>query len=341
MTTAEFSKRAAIVIGLALIPVLVWFLFDVILVVVGAVLIAVLLELGAEPFLWLKLPRSIALIFSGLVIIIILAGAGYLFGTGVASEMQEVLRRADQARQSIADALHRSQFGSLLLSHLQSQNVPVGEIVSRVFGVSATFLAAVVVTVFAGIYLAAQPTLYRDGLSKLAPPSWRPNANDTIDHVADGLRLWLLGQLMQMTIIGVLSGLAVWLIGLPSPFALGVIAGVTEFVPYLGPIVAAIPAILVAVTTNPSAIVWTVVAYIIIHQTEGHLVMPLIQRQMVFIPPALMLFSIVTITSLFGLPGTVFAAPITVLLFVLINKLYVRDSLGDTTPLPGEDGSDE
>ncbi len=340
MTTAEFSKRAAIVIGLALIPALIWFLFDVVLVMVGGVLIAVLLQLGAEPFLRLRLPRSIALVCSGLIIIAILGGAGYLFGAGVASEMQEVLRRADEARQSITDSLHKSQLGSLLLSHMKSNNVPVTEIISRVFGVSATFIAAVVVTVFAGIYLTAQPALYRDGLSKLAPPSWRANANETIDLVADGLRLWLLGQLIQMTIIGVLSGFAVWMIGLPSPFALGVIAGVTEFVPYLGPIVASIPAILVAITTNPSAILWTIAAYVIIHQAEGQLVMPMIQQKMVFIPPAVMLLSIVTISSLFGLAGAIFAAPITVLLFVLINKLYVRDSLGEEAYLPGETADD-
>jgi predicted PurR-regulated permease PerM len=104
----------------------------------------------------------------------------------------------------------------------------------------------------------------------------------------------------------------------------------------LGPIIAAIPAILVAVTLTPSAIAWTVGAYVLIHQTEGHLVMPLIQRQMVYIPPAVMLFSIAAISSLFGLEGTVFAAPLTVALFVLVKKLYVRNSLGERTVLPGE-----
>ncbi|MEK8123047.1 AI-2E family transporter [Methylocystis sp. IM4] len=121
------------------------------------------------------------------------------------------------------------------------------------------------------------------------------------------------------------------------PLALGVIAGVTEFVPYLGPIVAAIPAVLVAVTLSPTAIAWTIAAYVLIHQTEGHLVTPLIQRQMVYIPPAVILFGIAAISSLFGLAGTIFAAPLTVSLFVLIKKLYVRDSLGEATALPGEE----
>src|ERR1700739_4955609 len=105
----------------------------------------------------------------------------------------------------------------------------------------------------------------------LFPPRWRAEANETVDYLAGALRLWLLGQLIEMVIIGVLSAFSVWLIGLPSPIALGVIAGVAEFVPYLGPILAAIPALLVAVTVSLQAVLWTLLAYILIHQAEGHL----------------------------------------------------------------------
>jgi predicted PurR-regulated permease PerM len=192
------------------------------------------------------------------------------------------------------------------------------------------------VTIFAGIYIAAQPILYRVGICKLFPEDWREKVAEALDRLEDGLRLWLVGQLIQMVIIGCLSGLAVWLIGLPSPLALGVIAGVLEFIPYLGPILSALPAILVAVTVDLSSILWTVVAYILIHQAEGHLIMPLIQRQLVYTPPAVMLFSITTITALFGWAGAIFAAPITVLAFVAIKKLYVRDTLREPTSLPGE-----
>jgi predicted PurR-regulated permease PerM len=336
MTTAEFSKRAAIFIGLALVPFLVWQLFNVVLIAVGAVLIATLLNLVAEPFLWLRLPRSLALVASGLVIFTVLAGAGYLFGTGVGFEMQEVISRIDQAQQTITQSMNNSQLGKTILSHLQGQNVPVGELIGGIFHVSAAFLVAVVVSVFAGVYLAAQPSLYLIGFGKLFPPGSRENADETLDHLAQGLRLWMLGQLLEMLIIGVLSGVAVWLIGLPSPFALGVIAGVAEFVPYLGPIVAAVPAVLVAITLNATAVFWTLIAYILIHQAEGQIVMPIIQRRMVYIPPALMLMSILAIGSLWGVAGTIFAAPITVILFVLVTKLYVRDSLGEPAPLPGE-----
>jgi predicted PurR-regulated permease PerM len=341
MSTAEFSKRAAIFIGLALIPVLVWHLFNVVLIAVGAVLIATLLSLVAEPFLMLRLPRSAALVASGLVVAAVLFGAAYLFGTGVGFEMQEVLRRIEEAQQTITQSMNHSQIGKTILSHLQGQNVAVGQLIGGLFHISAAFLVAVVVTVFAGVYLAAQPALYLTGFGKLFPPRWRDNADETLDHLAQGLRLWMLGQLLEMLIIGVLSGVAVWMIGLPSPLALGVIAGVAEFVPYLGPIVAAVPAVLVAITLNSTAVLWTLAAYVLIHQAEGQIVMPIIQRRMVFIPPALMLMSILAIGSLWGVSGTIFAAPITVILFVLVTKLYVRDSLGESAPLPGEPAADQ
>ncbi len=142
---------------------------------------------------------------------------------------------------------------------------------------------------------------------------------------------------MQMVTIGLLSTLAVWLIGLPSPWALGLIAAVAEFVPYLGPILAAIPALLVALTGGESQVIWTLAAYLAIHQVEGNLVVPLIQQRMISIPPALMLLGIAAIGALAGLIGFLMAAPIVVAVFVVVQKVYVRDTLKEPITLPGEE----
>jgi predicted PurR-regulated permease PerM len=115
----------------------------------------------------------------------------------------------------------------------------VTDILARLFRLSSSVIAGVLVTVISGIYLAAQPALYREGLIKLFPRRWRRGVNETLQDIATALELWLVGQLIQMLIIGLLSTLAVWLIGLPSPLALGLIVGMAEFVPYVGPIAAA------------------------------------------------------------------------------------------------------
>ena len=206
-------------------------------------------------------------------------------------------------------------------------------IVSGFLKMSTSFLEALVIMVISAAYLAAQPGHYRNGLIWLFPPRAHRRAAEIIDGVGEALRLWLLGQLIEMILIGTLSAVAVWIIGVPSPFALGLIAGVGEFIPYLGPLLAAIPAILVAITKSPEATLWTAIAYLVIHQIEGNLVAPLIQRRMVLIPPAVMLLGIVSITYLFGAVAIIFAAPIVVVIFAAVSLLYVRDTLGEKTAL--------
>jgi predicted PurR-regulated permease PerM len=295
------------------------------------------LTLGAEPFTrWLKFPPRIALVISGLIIISIVGAAGYLFGTRVAAQLQEVLQLANQAVDNIIASLQGSDFGRLILSHVQGGNFSLANVVTGLFSVSLSFLSALVLAVFGGIYLAAQIGLYRDGLIQLLPHRLRANGAATLEDVSNALRLWVLGQMIGMVLIGLLSTLAAWLIGLPYPFALGLIAGLFEFIPYVGPILGAIPAVLVAATKGLDTALWTVAAYTLIQQIEGDLIAPLISKEMVYIPPLVLILGIVAITTLFGLQAVIFAAPIAVILFIAVKKLYVRDSLGDTTFIPGE-----
>jgi predicted PurR-regulated permease PerM len=334
MGHVEVLKRTLIVVAVALIPVLIWYLFGVVLMAFGAVILAMLLRLGANPFMrWLSLPEPLALVISGLLILVVIGGTGYLFGRQIADEFQDVVQRATSASAGIQTTLNGSEFGRFVLSHISGSDVSVTEILSGFLKISSSLLEAVIIMVITGIYLAAQPRNYRDGLIWLFPPRAHGRAAEIIDGTGEALRLWLVGQLIEMILIGALSTLAVWIIGVPSPLALGLIAGVGEFIPYLGPILAAIPAILVAITKSPESTLWTALAYLVIHQLEGNVVAPLIQRRMVTIPPAVMLLGIVAITYLFGMVAIVFAAPIVVVIFAAVSLLYVRDTLGEKTAL--------
>ncbi len=336
ITTAEFASRAAIFISLALTPLLVWLLFDLVLIVTGGVLVAVLLHVVAWPFRKIRLPRALALGIAGLLLLVVIGGVFYLFGSGMGKELQEMLRRAEAGQRQITELLQGSTLGQTVLSHVQGSTFSLPDLLAKVFRISASFLAGVAIAIVAGAFIAAQPELYGEGLSLLFPRPQRGTANETIDYLAGALRRWILGQFMEMALVGAMVGFAVWLIGLPSPYALGAIAGVTQFVPYLGPIVGMIPAVLVATTVSGTALLWTLVAYLLIHQFDGYVIMPVIQRRMVSVPPALMLLSIVALGELFGVTATVFAAPITVLLYVLVTKLYVRDTLHEEVEVPGE-----
>jgi predicted PurR-regulated permease PerM len=324
--TVEFTKRAAIVIALALLPLLIWYLRDFLLIVVGAILVATLLTLVSEPFTrWGRLPRSLSLTLSGLLVLSAIGGVAYFFGTRFAYELQDVSSRADEAAETVSEALHNSLFGRTLLSHTSIGSFSLPTIASNLATISLRVIAGIAFSVAAGAYLAAQPGLYRKGLVYLLPRQSQAIAKAMLDDIGVALRLWLLGQAISMCLIGILSTLAVWAIGLPSPLALGAIAGVAEFVPYVGPIIAAIPAILVGVTNGLYSALWTLAAYVVIHQIEGNIIAPLVQRRMVFIPPAVLLLSVAAISITFGVAAIVFAAPITVVAFVAVKKLYAHD----------------
>jgi predicted PurR-regulated permease PerM len=331
------GKAAEIAILLAVF-VFIYFFFEIVLLTIGAILTAVVVVLIAAPFEnRLKLHRWASLPLAVLILAAVVVGTGYLFGTRLAFDIQNVVSRMDEAQNSIRASLETSQVGKLLLSHMGDVNIPIANIATSVFSISARFVADALVAVIAGVYLAAQPSLYLDGFLMLFPQQERAHAEETVTAVGNGLYRWLEGQFITMFLIGGLSTVAWLAIGLPSPFGLGLIAGVTEFIPYVGPIIAAIPALLVAATQSPATVLWTFIAYIGIHTIEGNVISPLIQRELVYVPPALMLLGIASISIVFGTAAILFAAPIVVVLFVLIKKLYVRDSLGEPTPLPGED----
>ena len=261
-----------------------------VLVAFGAIILALLVRLGGQPFMrWASLPEPVALVISGLLILSVFGGAGYLFGSRIVDEFQDVVQRAASAGAAIQSQLQGSEFGNFLLSHFGSSDFSVTTVLSGFLKISTGFLEAVVIMVISAAYLAAQPHIYRYGLIALFPPRAHKRAAAFVEGIGETLRLWLLGQLIEMLLIGALSTFAVWIIGVPSPFALGLIAAIGEFIPYLGPLLAAVPAILVAITKSPETALWTTAAYLVIHQIEGNLVAPLIQRHMVLIPPAVML----------------------------------------------------
>ncbi len=334
--TQSFFGSSVFFVILALFAFLYLF-FEVFVLGFSAVLVAVLLTLLARPFKKrLHLQHWAALTLAGLLLVCVIGAAGYLFGTRLAFDIQNVFARMEAAQNEIRTEMGNSPLGNLVLSHMGSNVIPVTQIVASIFSVSTNVIAGVVVSVITGIYFAAHPSVYLNGFLMLFPPDRRPEAEEASKDVGNALRLWLEGQFISMMLVGLLSAIAAWAIGLPSPMALGLIAAITEFIPYVGPVIAAVPALLVAATQGTDQIVWTLAAYLTIHTLEGNFIAPLIQRQMVYIPPAVTILGIAAIGFIFGPVAVIFAAPMTVVLFVLIKKLYVRDFLHEETVIPGE-----
>ena len=192
----------------------------------------------------------------------------------------------------------------------------------------------VLIIVFVGIYLAAQPRVYVDGFVTLFPKPKRRRTRQVMNELGDTLAQWMLGKLVSMTIIAVTTSLGLALLGVPLALVLGLIAGLLDFIPYIGPIMAAVPAVMLALSESPALALYVVVLFVGLQILEGYIVLPLIERRTVSLPPALTISMQVLLGSLFGLSGIALATPLAAVAAVLVSMLYVQDVLGDPVSTP-------
>lgn len=180
-----------------------------------------------------------------------------------------------------------------------------------------------------GVFLAAQPQLYRDGAVRLVSIESRPRFAQVLDEIGIVLRFWLIGQFVTMGIIGLVVYAALAAVGMPGAILLGLTAGVLNFIPVLGPILAGIPIVLVAMSQDWWVVGYALGVYCVVQFLEGNILTPLIQRRAVSLPPALIMASLVIMGLLFGFVGIMLATPFAAVLMVLVKRLYIEDVLGD------------
>ncbi|PVE25531.1 AI-2E family transporter [Microvirga sp. KLBC 81] len=338
MGDAEFVRKTLIVLGLVLLALLLWKLADVLLLAFGAILVALILHASADLLVrYIHVPERWALWVASIIIFGIVLGLIALFGTQMRAQFSNVVERLPFVVDNFSKNLG---FGAVSddLSEMMN-NMPSGGLATRIAGIGGAVLSGLadfLLVVIAGIYIAASPTLYKQGFIKLFPIRHHERVESSLDASGQALRLWLMSQLIAMACVAVLSSLAFWFIGLPSPYALGMIAGLADFIPFLGPILGALPAVLFAFSISGEAALWTVLAVLAIQQIEGNVIFPLVARSVVSIPPALALFAILVGSILFGSLGLIFGFPLAVVAYVLVKKLYVRETLGEQTTVPGE-----
>jgi predicted PurR-regulated permease PerM len=141
------------------------------------------------------------------------------------------------------------------------------------------------------------------------------------------LQRWLMGMALDMLFVGIVVGFGLWAVGVPLPFALGLLTGVSVFVPYIGPTVATVPGILLALSVSPTLALYAAIVYAVALTIEGNVTQPLLQRWAVSLSPVVNLLAIVSFSIIFGAWGAVLATPMAVALSILIRMGYVEDML--------------
>lgn len=206
-------------------------------------------------------------------------------------------------------------------------------IVSSVFGAIGGFI----IVLFIAMYVAAEPKLYRAGMMHLIPHRHRHKADDYLDTLGTTLRQWLIARLLAMVLIGLITGGGLALLQVKGAVALGVLAGLLEFVPFFGPIASAIPAIGIALVDSPQKAAYVLVLYLIIQQLEGNVITPLLLEKRLDIPPVLTVVVVAALGVVFGIIGMLVAEPLLAVILVTIKMLYVNSVVGDDVAV-GKEG---
>jgi predicted PurR-regulated permease PerM len=273
------------------------------------------------------------------LVIVVMAGLmaiGAIWGTRKLPEQASLLIRVMDTQLEVLQQ-HLLAFGVDLFGPEDSRDLSrwfpdheklFGHAQSAV-GTTVSVLANTLVVMFLGLLFSLHPSAYRDGLVLLVRPSSRQRAAAVLDEMGDVLRSWLLGQLIRIVLMGVCVWLALYLLGIPGAFLLGAQAGTSNFVPYLGPILAGIPIGLVAMPLGFSKLIWAIGIYTAIQSIEGYVIGPLIQRRTAQLSPAWTLIAIVLFGSLFGVLGIALALPLFAVGRIAVLRLYVEDWLGD------------
>ena len=336
-------KATVIVIATAAAAYMLWRLVDLLLILFACTLVAlILLTIADRLRRHLPMPFGIALTIAVVLLVVLVGGASWFFGSAMREQFGELAQRLPSAWDGIQLQLRQSPIGTSLMERAR-EYVPNGQ---AILGLATSIFAAVggavsglAVVLIGGLYLAAQPTLYGGGVLKLVPGSMRGEASDTFDAIATSLRGWLKGQALGMAFVGVGTGVTLALVGVPAAAAIGLVAGLAEFVPYLGAVVAGVPAIILGFGQSTETGLWTIGALVVVQQLQGNLVMPLLQNQMVDLPPALTIFGIIAAGILLGPIGVLLATPLTIVVLVLVRRVYLGEGKTEvlthhTAPVP-------
>lgn len=202
---------------------------------------------------------------------------------------------------------------------------------------TAEVLGGVLLIIFLAIYIGADPQLYHHGLMQLFPPRARMRAGEVFSAMALSLRRWLLTQLIAMVAIGTVSTIVLLLLDVKAAFALGILAGLFEFIPTVGPILSAVPAVAMGFLDSPEKALYVAIAFWAIQFAENHLLIPLLMKGGVDAPPALTILSQALMALLFGFLGLLCAVPLLAAVMVAVKMLYVEGVVGEQVAVTNQD----
>lgn len=336
ISTSTIFKVLAVIVA----AFFLWFIRDIVLLLFVSLLLAALIEPLAN---WLhkhKVPRALAVVsiyvglfalFALLLVLLIpplLQQLSLFVGNfsdtfvALSDQLTKLITYGEThglpAQLSTAITDWRNNLGSTVGSAFTfSVFKTVGDVIVGV-------LSILVVLVLA-FYMVMEEDAWRRFFRRVAPDEYQPFLIQVSTKMQQKMGLWLRGQLLLMFIVGLCSYIGLLILGVPYALVLGVFAGLMEVVPYAGPNIAAIPAILIATIESPIKGLMVILLYIIIQQTENNILTPKIMQKVAGINPIVTIIAILIGYKLGGIGGAALAVPVATIATVFASEVFGRD----------------
>ena len=347
------AQYTLVIIGILITIAFLYFIRDALLIAFAGVIFAVILSGFAGVIRrYIPISRGWSIAAVGVIILVIITSFGFLFGSQIVEEFEQLTEKLPQQISQLRENISDWPLGDELLNGenengetgVQEENgtendMPDGaggmafQVGVTIVDVIATFGLILII----GIYFVIDPETYKKGIALLFTNKRVDRVLEALETSGNALWSWLKGQFIIMIFIGVAVTIGLMLIGVPLALVLGIIAGLSEFIPIIGPWIGAVPGILLAFSVDAQTALYTAIFYVVIQQIESNVLSPLIQQQMVHIPPAVVILSVVAFGLVFGVAGIILATPLAVIAMVLVGMLYVQDVLGKEVKIPGQD----
>ena len=294
-------------------------------------MVAVILRTIAVPVQrYLRASDHVALLITTIGLLGLAIAFFAIFGAMAVDQFSALLNEIPAAVASGRKWLQGYTEGRWFLALLGNTDAPSGETLLQAIPIAGGVLGGLgeaLLVILVGIYLAADPTAYMRGVIRLFPPHRRVRISHILNAMAAALQKWLTGMALDMLFVGTVTGFGLWIVGVPLSFALGVLTGISVLVPYIGPAVALVPGVLLALSVSPTLALYAAIVYAIALGIEGNVTQPLLQRWAVSLSPVINLLAIVAFGIIFGFWGAILATPMTVALSVLVRMAYIEDVL--------------
>lgn len=340
MDDTGFARRVFIATGIVFLVItaagLLYAARNLLPLIFGSALIAVVLNhladlIGRTIPIDLSSTKRVGLVIS--VIAVLSCLTMYSFANSAAQKVAQFKDRIDTSIQQTFESVKQHPLvddylkeDAKLSAMLPSSEKSIG--VAKNFFTSAFGgVADLLILLFLSIYFAISPERYRVGGIRLLPTGWREKTAGLLLKSSVTLWRWMIGRLISMTLVGIVFGIGLAVIGVPMPLELGVFAGLVTFIPNIGGIAAVVPALLLAFQVGPTASISVLVLYLVIQTIESYLITPMVQEHQVDLPPALVILAQIIGGLIFGFWGIVFATPMFAVSMLWIKQIYVEDWL--------------